>query len=94
MRYQLRDYRISAGSMERFIDAWTAGVVPLRERFGFRFFEVWASPETGRFVWIIGHDDFEQADEAYYRSPERSALDPDPAQWIEQACEEFVTRVL
>jgi len=94
MRYQLRDYRITPGAMDRFLQAWTEGVVPLRERFGFRFFGVWANEETHRFVWIIGHDDFEQADQAYYSSPERTALDPDPAQWIEKAHHEFVERVI
>ena len=37
MEYQIRRYRIAEGKLDEFVDAWKAGVVPLRERFGFRF---------------------------------------------------------
>jgi hypothetical protein len=58
-------------------------VVPLRERFGFRVEGAWTIPETDGFVWVISHDgDFEAADQAYSTSPERKALDPDPARNI------------
>ena len=34
-------------------------------------------------MWVISHDgDFEAADQAYSTSPERKALDPDPARNI------------
>ena len=35
-----------------------------------------------RFVWLIGHDDLEQANAEYYASAERAALDPDPARHL------------
>jgi hypothetical protein len=82
--WQLRDYRIADGHFDDFIRAWTAGVLPLRRAFGFRV-EAWAVREESRFVWLLaygGPGTFEAANEAYYASPERSAVDPDPAQWI------------
>jgi len=39
-------------------------------------------------------DDWDTRDKAYYASPERKALDPDPAQWIAQIEHWFVTSVL
>ena len=59
-------------------------MLPLRQRAGFRV-EAWAIEAESRFVWILAHDGpatFADADAAYYASPERAALDPDPAQWI------------
>jgi hypothetical protein len=45
---------------------------------------------------MLRHDSresFEAADTAYYRSPERAALDPDPARLIEESRHDWVTRV-
>jgi hypothetical protein len=39
-------------------------------------------------------DDWEARDKAYYASPERAALEPDPAQWIARAEHWFVASVL
>jgi hypothetical protein len=82
--WQLRDYTIQDGELERFVEAWRNGVAPLRRRFGFHV-EGWLVPEESRFVWILGHDgpdSFDAADRRYYDSPERLALEPDPAQWV------------
>ena len=39
--------------------------------------------EASRFVWIVGYDgDIRAANDAYYASPERAAMDPDPARLI------------
>lgn len=81
---QLRVYRISAGHLEDFVRAWTSGVRPLRRAFGFES-EAWADVGADRFVWLLryqGPGTFAEADGLYYASPERLALDPDPAQWI------------
>ena len=81
---QLRTYRIETGHFDDFLAAWTAGVLPLRERFGFRS-EAWTVPGEDLFVWLLsyqGLDSFEDADAAYYASPDRAALTPDPAHWI------------
>ena len=82
---QLRIYRIEAGHLEEFSDAWTRGVEPLRRRFGFSS-QAWTVPAEGVFIWLVAYDGegtFEAADAAYYASSERKALAPDPARWIE-----------
>ncbi len=64
--------------------AWTTGVLPLRRRAGFAS-EAWTVPEHDLFVWLVTYDgagSFQAADNAYYASAERVALDPDPARWI------------
>jgi NIPSNAP protein len=83
-RTQLRIYDIEPGLLDAFVAAWTTGVVPLRERFGFEV-EGWTVAGVDRFVWLLtyrGEGTFEEANEAYYASPERAQLDPDPAAWI------------
>jgi hypothetical protein len=82
--FQLREYEIADGHLDEFVDAWRRGVKPLRERFGFTV-EAWLVRAESRFVWLLGYGgpgSFATADEAYYASPERAALDPDPAVWI------------
>jgi hypothetical protein len=85
---QLRDYRIRAGELDRFVDEWRNGVEPLRCAAGFEIAGAWTIPEEDRFVWLLVHpgdwDAFAQADAEYYASPERAALDPDPARLIEE----------
>lgn len=82
---ELRRNRIRAGCVDEFLEAWLGGVVPLRRRFGFTFLGAWVVEETDELVWILcydGSDGFADADRRYYASPERLALDPDPAQWF------------
>jgi NIPSNAP len=80
---QVRVYRIRPGELEEFEREWREQVVPLRRRFGFEVVGAWASEDGETFVWIIRHEgDFTAADRAYYLSPERAALDPDPARHI------------
>lgn len=94
---QLRDYRIADGHLEDFVNAWRSGVRPLRERLGFRVEAAWTVPAESRFVWILALDGpvaaFEERDATYYVSPERRALDPDPAQWIVENRHAFVDPV-
>ena len=82
---QLRDYTIKPGQLDRFAEAWSSGVRPLRERKGFVVVGAWKIPSEERFVWIVsydGPDGWDAANHAYYGSPERKALDPDPASFI------------
>ena len=80
-RWQLRMYRVVPGEAEAFLREWRAHVRPLRESMGFEVLGPWVG-EGDLFVWLIGHDDLEAADAAYYGSPERRALQPDPARLL------------
>lgn len=83
MTTQVCVYRIEPGELDAFVEEWRDQVLPLRRRFGFEVVAAWASVEDDTFVWIVRHDgDFEAADREYYPSPERAALDPDPAKRI------------
>lgn len=85
MTTQVRIYRIVPGALDTFVAEWREHVVPMRRRFGFEVVEAWASEDDDTFVWILSHDgDFAAADREYYLSPERAALDPDPARHIEE----------
>ena len=95
---QLRDYRITRGELERFVDEWLGGIVPLRRTLGFEIPGAWTVPEEDRFLWLLSHaggwEEFEAADAAYYASPERTALSPDPARLIEEQRNARLTRVV
>jgi hypothetical protein len=83
-QWQLRLYRAKEGALDDFVREWHDHVLPLRRAHGFEVLGPWVS-DDGRFVWIIGHDDLAAADAAYYASPERAAVDPDPARHIAHA---------
>jgi hypothetical protein len=53
LEYQLRRFRIASGKLDEFVDAWKAGVMPLRERFGFQIHGAWSIEESNEFVWVI-----------------------------------------
>jgi hypothetical protein len=83
--YQLREYRIQPGAMKQWVKEWEQGVRPLREKLGFRVVGAWTIEDENRFVWILsweGIGSFQEADRAYYDSPERAAIAPDPARLI------------
>ena len=97
MEYQIRRYHIAEGKLDEFIDAWKAGVVPLRERFGFRFHGAWPIEESSEFVWVISHDGeegFAAADATYYESEERRQLSPDPAVHVVSSQVDVTGRIL
>jgi hypothetical protein len=98
MTTELRDYVIAEGHLDDFVNAWRDGVVPLRERLGFRIEGAWTIPSERRFVWVLSHDapesEWEAVNAAYYSSPERAALDPNPAKWIEEASQTLVEVIL
>jgi NIPSNAP len=81
MHWQLRMYRVKPGELDAWVAEWRAGVKPLREAMGFHVLGPWTG-DGDLFVWLIGHDDLEAADAAYHASPERAALDPDPARHL------------
>ena len=85
---ELRDYRIVEGSLPRFVGEWRTGIAPLRRQMGFTIDGAWTVEDESRFVWLLSHagdwDTFGDADGSYHASPERAALDPDPARLIEE----------
>jgi hypothetical protein len=85
MKYQLRSYRVRPGEMDEWLREWRELVYPLRLEHGFRIVGAWVNRTEDRFVWIVGHDEFDAADRAYYASPARVAMDPDPARHLEEA---------
>jgi len=88
MAMQLRDYRIRAGELDGFVEAWQTHLAPLRQKLGFAIAAAWTVPEEDRFIWLLAHDGdwaaFAEADAAYFASPDRAAIDPDPARLIEE----------
>ena len=85
MDIQIRRYRIGEGKLEEFVDGWRAGVVPLREQYGFTLLGAWSIPESNEFMWVISYDgpgSFADADARYYASDDRHNLSPDPAAHI------------
>lgn len=84
MQWQLRMYRAKDGALDAFVAEWREHVLPLRRAKGFEVVGPWIS-EDGRFVWILGAEDLDAQDAAYYASPERLAVAPDPARHIDSA---------
>lgn len=94
---QLRMYKIQEGKLQEFVDGWRAGVYPLRVKHGFAVDGAWVVEDESRFVWIVSYDgpeDWSEKDGAYYSSPERKSLDPDPAKLIAESEHWFVRAVL
>ncbi len=85
MKNQLRIYTIKPGEMIAWIEEWNSHLVPLRKRFGFEVVGPWTIDGEDRFVWILGYKgpkSWAEAEAAYYGSPERKAMSPDPARHI------------
>ena len=88
MQLVLRIYTIKPGELDDWIEEWRAHVLPLRLRLGFTVLGAWVSEAESTFTWLLGYagpDGLEAANAAYYNSPERAALDPDPARHIAEA---------
>ena len=80
-------YTIKPGEMSAWLDEWQRLIAPLRRRHGFDIVGAWTADEGDRFVWILryaGRKSWKEADAAYYASPERAAIQPDPARHIEK----------
>jgi hypothetical protein len=78
---RLRVDRVEAGRMDEFVAAWMASVLPLRRRFGFEIVGTWVDVERDEFCWVVGYagpEGYDEAEAAYYASPERAAMHPDP----------------
>ncbi len=85
MTWQIREYTVKPGEMKEWIEEWRSRIVPLRRNHGFEVLGAWRVDGTDQFVWIVGYDgpkSWQQADADYYQSPERKAIDPDPARHL------------
>ena len=90
---QLRSYMIKAGELDAFAQLWSKTVRPLRKKMGFVIEGAWKIPSEDRFVWVVsydGSDGWDAANERYYGSPERKAMDPDPASFIAGQSTSFI----
>lgn len=96
MTSQLRIYTINKGKLDEFVTAWKKGIVPLRLKHGFKLDGAWTVKENNQFVWILtynGPEAWQIKQDTYYNSPERKALDPDPAQYIARVEECFISSI-
>jgi len=91
---ELRDYRIVEGALDQWVEEWRSGIAPIRRELGFSIERAWTVVDDSRFVWLLSHagdwDSFEAADRAYYDSPLRTSLHPNPARLI---VEQVVSRL-
>jgi hypothetical protein len=87
MTTELRDYTITAGHLEQFVEEWREHVVPIRRAHGYRIEAAWKVQAESRFVWLLSLDvpasQWEAQNDAYYADPARVAVDPDPARLVE-----------
>jgi hypothetical protein len=81
---ELRVYTVKPGAMQEWVAEWCAQVYPLRLKLGFSIPGAWVIEGEDRFVWLLeyGGDDYEAANEAYYSSPERRAVAPEPSRHL------------
>ena len=96
MMTQLRIYTINRGALQEFASEWQAQVRPLRMKLGFQVLGAWTVEATNQFVWLLAYDGpqaWEAMDRAYYQSPERRAMVPDPARHIARSEQYFVKSV-
>jgi len=86
MYRELRIYTVKPGAMDAWVAEWHEHVRPLRREFGFTVQSAWTVPDRDLFVWVLEYDgsEFETANQAYYDSPKRQGLDPDPARHLIQ----------
>lgn len=85
MSAEIRIYTVKPGQMDAFVKAWAEGAVPLRAQFGFKVDTAWKIEETNQFVWVTSYHgplSWQEANDRYYNSPERKALNPDPASFL------------
>jgi hypothetical protein len=85
---ELRNYQIIEGSLDQWVEEWRSRIAPIRRELGFSIERVWTVQDESRFVWLLSYpgdwEAFEAADRAYYNSPQRRSLDPNPARLIQE----------
>lgn len=95
---QLRIYTINKGKLDDFVAGWKKFVHPLHYKFGFTIDRADVIRERNELVWIVSYDgsmeEWKAKQEAYYSSPERKSVNPDPAQHIAKTDRWFIESVL
>ena len=81
-KYQLRMYDLKPDGMAPFLEVFPR-VVEARRAHDMDVVGAWVDEEHNRFVWVVsGPDDFDDAVSRYLAGPERSTMQPDPADFI------------
>ena len=94
---QLRVYTINKGHLDDFAKGWLEYVYPLHLKMGYKIERAGVIRERNEFVWEVSYDgpeDWDEKQAAYFASPERKAVDPDPARFIAKTERWFVEDVL
>jgi hypothetical protein len=96
MSAQLRIYTINRGALDEFVVEWRTKLKPLRMKLGYKISGAWTVKATNQFLWLLSYDgqeDWDTLDQAYFRSDERLAMQPDPARHIARVEQYFVEAV-
>ncbi|GGN02285.1 hypothetical protein GCM10007092_15690 [Thermus composti] len=88
---QMRRYRLKEGAKEAFQKVFLETVVPLRKALGFEVLGAYWLSERD-FLWFVAHENFEEAEKAYYAHPERQKANP--SAFLEEVEARFVERLL
>ncbi len=91
MTVQMRRYRLKEGAKEAFQKVFLEVIVPLRQATGFQVLGAYWIGER-EFLWFVGHEEFLEAEKAYYSHPERQKVDP--SQYLEEGETRFVERLI
>jgi len=97
MSTHLRIYTINRGRLHQFADEWKAQVLQLRIKYGFKIHDAWTIEKSNQFAWLISYDgdeSWETKKKAYYSSPEREAMDPNPARLMARPEQHFVKSII
>jgi hypothetical protein len=81
---ELRVYTVRPGAMDTWVAEWLEHICPLRRSLGFSIPAAWVVEGADRFVWLLEYSgaDYEAANQLYYDSPERQAVDPEPTRHL------------
>jgi len=82
---QLRTYSVRPERLDEWVELWRTRVVPLRRSHGFEIHGSWVDRERSTHIWVISYEgdrSFEEANAAYWASPERKRLGVDPTEFL------------
>ena len=71
--------------MDAFVRVFREQIIPARLALGFRIDGAWRDDDEGVFAWVVsyeGPDSWEEREAAYYASPQRAGMDPQPGVFL------------